>query len=225
VLLLIYTSRAAEGGPEIRCKLSSWYVEPAFRNYAPMLTKIAQRHKDVTYINISPAIWTWPIIEAQRFQTYCRGLFFSVPVLSRMTRGACIDIVSGDTTAVDGLPAGKVDLLASHASSGYLSLVCRSDDGVFPFILLPMRIRRRWIAPPAMQLVYCRDIAGYVACAGAIGRYLFARGKVAVICDANGRIRGLFGLYTEARGRKYFKGPRPPRLGDLSETELVIYGP
>ena len=30
----------------------------------------------------------------------------------------------------------------------------------FPFILLPMRIRRGWIAPPAMQLIYCRDIVG-----------------------------------------------------------------
>lgn len=225
VLLLIYTSRGGEAGAEIRCNLSSWYVEPTFRNYAPMLTKIAQRHKHVTYINISPATRTWPIIEAQRFQPYCRGLFVSVPALSRVTPGTRIDIVSGAATAIAGLSASEVDLLARHAGSGCLSLVCRRDDGVFPFILLPMRIRRGWIAPPAMQLIYCRDIADYVACAGAIGRHLLARGKAAVICDANGRIPGLFGLYTEARGRKYFKGPRPPRLGDLTDTELVIYGP
>jgi hypothetical protein len=52
VLLLLYTSRIDGGVPAILCNLSSWYVEPAFRNYAPMLTKIAQRHKEVTYINI-----------------------------------------------------------------------------------------------------------------------------------------------------------------------------
>ena len=45
---------------------------------------------------------------------------------------------------------------------------------VFPFILLPIRIRRGWLAPPAMQLIYCRDIADYVAYAGAIGRHLLA---------------------------------------------------
>ena len=225
VLLLIYASRAVAGGSEIRCNLSSWYVEPAFRNYAPMLTKIAQRHSDVTYLNISPATWTWPIIEAQRFQPYCRGLFVSVPALSRPTPGMRIETMTGATTAIDGLAAGEVDLLARHARYGCLSLVCRRHDGVSPFILLPMRIRRGWIAPPAMQLIYCRDIADYAACAGAIGRHLLARGKVAIICDANGRIPGLVGLYTETRGRKYFKGPRPPRLGDLSDTELVIYGP
>ena len=225
VLLLIYTSRAAEGGPEIRCNLSSWYVEPAFRNYASMLTQLAQRHRNVTYVNISPATWTWPIIEAQRFRPYCRGLFVSFPVLSRVSPGARIDRVTGKTTAVDGLPTAEAELLAGHANAGCLSLVCREDDRVFPFILLPMRIRRGWIAPPAMQLIYCRDIADYVACARAIGRHLLARGKTAVVCDANGRIPGLSGFYTEARGRKYFKGPQPPRLGDLTDTELVIYGP
>ena len=67
VLLLIYTSRSDGAETAIYCNLSSWYVEPAFRNYAPMLTKIAQRNKEVTYINISPATWTWPIIETQGF--------------------------------------------------------------------------------------------------------------------------------------------------------------
>jgi hypothetical protein len=65
VLLLIYTARDDGGGTSIRCNLSSWYVEPAYRTYAPMLTNVAQRHKHVTYVNISPAHWTWRIIEAQ----------------------------------------------------------------------------------------------------------------------------------------------------------------
>jgi hypothetical protein len=76
-----------------------------------------------------------------------------------------------------------------------------------------------------MQLIYCRDLADYVACAGAIGRFLLGRGKISVIMDANGPIDGLRGFYTEKRGRKYFKGPHQPSLGDLSDTELVVYGP
>jgi hypothetical protein len=88
-----------------------------------------------------------------------------------------------------------------------------------------MRIRRGWIAPPAMQLVYCRDIAEYVRCAGAIGRALIRHGKISVILDANGKVAGLTGFYSSARGRKYFKGPHAPRLADLTDTELVLYGP
>jgi len=59
--------------------------------------------------------------------------------------------------------------MTRHARYGCLSLVCRTPEGgPFPFILLPMRIRRGLFAPPAMQLVYCRDIADFVECAGSI---------------------------------------------------------
>ena len=69
-----------------------------------------------------------------------------------------------------------VMLLARHAAYGCLSLACRATDGRgFPFVLQPMRTRR--IALPAMQLIYCHDVADYVACAGAIGRFLLRRDR------------------------------------------------
>jgi len=225
VLLLLYASRINGGETTIQCNLSSWYVEPAFRNYASLLTKIAQRHKEVTYLNISPATWTWPIIEAQGFVSYCSGLFFSIPALSPVTPGMTVKTISPQTRTIDGLSLAEIELLTRHARYGCLSLVCRTPSGAFPFILQPMRIRRGWIAPPAVQLIYCRDIAEYVACAGALGRKLLRLGKLSVLLDANGKIPGLVGLYSSARGRKYFKGPRTPRLADLTDTELVLYGP
>jgi hypothetical protein len=226
VLLLLYSFRDADGEAAIHCNLSSWYVEPEYRNYAPMLTKIAQRHKHVTYLNISPATWTWPIIETQGFSSYCKGLFFSIPALSRAAAGMSVEIVLPDAKRIEGLSAAELELLPRHAGYGCLSLVCRTASGrASPFILQPMRIRRGWIAPPAMQLIYCRDTAEYVACAGAIGRLLLQRGKAVVIVDSNGKVPGLIGLYTEARGRKYFKGPHRPRLADLTDTEIVLYGP
>jgi hypothetical protein len=136
-----------------------------------------------------------------------------------------VEIVSADTRSIDGLPAADAELLVRHAAYGCTSMVCRTADGAFPFVFVPMRIRRGWIAPPAMQLVYCRELAEYVACAGAIGRALLRQGKIAVLLDANGKVPGLAGVYTEKRGRKYFKGPHRPQLCDLSDTELVLYGP
>jgi hypothetical protein len=226
LLLLLYSAREEDGETVIRCNLSSWYVEPAFRNYAPMLTKIAQRHKDVTYINISPASWTWRIIEAQGFRSYCNGLFVSFPALSRGASSLTVEIVSRHVRELEGLSTSETALLARHAACGCLSILCRAADGrAFPCILQPMRIRRGQLAPPAMQLIYCHDIADYIACAGSIGRFLLWRGKIAIVLDANHRMEELTGFYTEARGRKYFKGPQCPRLGDLPDTELVIYGP
>jgi len=225
VLLLLYSLRPCDGELAIHCNLSSWYVEPAFRNYAPMLTKIAQRHKEVTYFNISAATSTWPIVEAQGFRAYCKGLYVSFPLMSRPEPDVTVETVAADAAAVDGLPPADVELLARHASFGCLSLVCRAAKGAIPFIFKPMRIRRGRIAVPVVQMVYCRDTVDYVACAGAIGRALFMRGKISVALDANGPVEGVAGFYTERRGRKYFKGPHRPALADLTDTELVLYGP
>ena len=116
VLLLLYTARDDGGEISIRCNLSSWYVDPPFRSYAPMLTSIAQRHKQVTYVNITAAPTTWPIIEAQGFRAYCSGLFFSFPALSRAAAGMRVEIISKAAQAIDGLSVNEVALLAHHAA-------------------------------------------------------------------------------------------------------------
>jgi hypothetical protein len=223
-LLLIYTSKIIDGESAIFCNVSSWYVDPAFRNYAALFASMTQKRKDVTYFNVTPATPTWPILEAQGFQTYCRGLHFSVPALSASERGMTIEAVAPDTQSIAGLTDDELALLKRHAEYGSLSLVCRNAESAFPFIFFPLRKRRGIIPLPAMQLGYCRSIDDYVRCAGAIGRYLLRRGRPVIIADANGPMPALPGIYNLARGRKYFRGPHRPRLGDLADTELAIYG-
>jgi hypothetical protein len=149
-----------------------------------------------------------------------------MPALSLTGSRISVETISSDTSAIDGLSAAEVALLSRHARYGCLSLVCRTAGGnALPFILQHLRIRKGWISVPAMQLIYCRDIAEFVQCAGPIGRRLLFHGKISVVLDANGPISGLLGLYAEFRGRKFFKGPHRPRLADLTDTELVLYGP
>jgi hypothetical protein len=221
VLLLIYTASDHGGEASIRCNISSGYVETAFRSYAPMLTKIAQRHQHVTYLNISPAHWTWRMIEAQGFRAYCAGLFFSLPALSPRERGMRVEVVRKDAQAVDGLSEADAALLARHAAYGCLSLVRRAADGRgFSFVLQPMRIRR--FPLPAMQMIYCPDVADYVACAGAIGRFLLKRGRISIALDANGREGSGWHLPGAARPQILQGATMPParrsvgyRTGDL----------
>jgi hypothetical protein len=223
-LLLIYSSKIIDGEAATCCNVSSWYVDPEFRNYAALFASMTQKRKDVTYSNVTAAVTTWPILDAQGFVPYCRGLYFSVPILSRGGRGVAVEAVTQDTAFIAGLPDADLALLKCHAEYGCLSLVCRTPDEALPFIFFSVRIRRGIIPLPAMLLGYCRSIDDYVKCAGAIGRYSLRRGKPIVIVDANGAMMGLPGVYSEVRGRKYFKGPRQPRLGDLADTELAIYG-
>jgi len=223
-LLLIYSTKTIDGETATCCNVSSWYVEPAFRNYASLFASMTQKRKDVVYFNVTPAHPTWPILEAQGFLPYCNGLYFSVPALSLSGSGIRIEAVAPDTLSVMGLPAADLDMLKRHAGYGSLSLVCHTADVALPFIFFSLRKRRGVIPLPALQLGYCRSIPDYVRCAGAIGRYLLRRGKPVIIVDANGPLAGLPGIYSEAHGRKYFKGPHRPRLGDLADTEFAIYG-
>ena len=84
-ILLICSEMRTGAAVTPRCNLSSWYVDPPYRVYAPLLVSHALRHKDVTYLNVSAAPHTWPIIEAQGFSRYSEGIFISVPALSRMS--------------------------------------------------------------------------------------------------------------------------------------------
>jgi hypothetical protein len=222
-LLMIYAEKVIDGETATFCNVSSWYVDPLFRNHAALFASMTQKRKDVTYFNVTPALATWPILEAQGFKPYCRGLYFSVPALSRSGRGMMIEAVTPDTRSITGLPDTDLQMLTRHAEYGGLSLVCHSETPL-PFIFFPLRKRRGIISLPAMQLGYCRSIADYVSCAGAIGRYLLRRGRPLILVDANGPVAGFPGVYSEARGRKYFRGQHQPRLGDLADTELAIYG-
>ena len=121
-----------------------------------------------------------------------------------------VETVSPETSAVEGLTKADVELLTRHARYGCLSLVCRTAAGeAMPFILLPMRIRRGLIAPPAMQLIYCRDIAEYVQCAGAIGRRLLRHGKISVISGFERTGAGTDRHVFEGARPQIFQGPAP----------------
>lgn len=222
VLLLMYSRKVSGVEPALTCNVASWYVEPQFRNQASLLSAVALKHKHVTYVNVTPAPPTWPILKAQGYKRYCNGLFFALPALSR-GHGA-IEVIAPNSAKVGDLSVNEFELLQRHAGYGCLSLVSRTSRGAMPFVLAPFRVRQGRISLPAMQLIYCRSIDDFVGCAGAIGRFLLARGKPLVIIDANGPIQRLPGIYSDARGQKYFKGPNPPQLGDLADTEFALYG-
>ena len=94
-ILLIYSALPGDGDA-IRCNLSSWYVDPAFRAYAPMLVAQALRRKDITYLNVSPAPHTLPIIEAQGFTRYCDGIFVAMPMLNGPFGGSKVEVFDAD---------------------------------------------------------------------------------------------------------------------------------
>ena len=219
VILLICAAVPADGTLAPRCNLSSWYVEPAFRAYAPMLVSQALRHKEVTYTNVSAAPHTWPIIEAQGFRRYSDGIFVALPALA--FGGESASVIDAKRPPAIHVDAFEQQTLTQHAAHGCISLWCVTQDRAYPFVFRP-RLVKGFV--PCAQLIYCRDIADFGRFAGPIGRYLAKRGRPIVIVDANDPIPGIVGLFRRGSKPKYYKGPQCPRLGDLAYTEYAILG-
>jgi len=220
VLLICSTMRSGEG-LATRCNLSSWYVEPSCRAYAPLLVSQALRHKDVTYLNVSPAPHTRPIIEAQGFSCYCDGIFIALPMLKGLFGGPAIEVFDAQRRPEVAFDPSDHEVLLEHAAHGCISLWCATRERAYPFVLRSRLVR---VGIPCAQLIYCRDIGDFVRFAGPIGRVLARHGWPFVIIDANGPIPGLLGCFSHDNMPKYFKGPQRPRLGDLAYTEYALLG-
>jgi hypothetical protein len=218
-LLSIFSTVPAGETTVTRCNLSSWYVEPSFRAYAPLLVAQATGRKDVTYLNISPAPHTRQTIEAQGFSPYCDGTFVAVPMLRGLRDASNVEVFEAIQQPTVKFDARDQQLLLDHAAFGCLSLWCATPEYASPFVFRP-RIVRRCI--PSAQLIYCRDHADLVRFAGPLGRALARRGLPFIVFDANAPMPGLLGWYR--RVPKYYKGPQPPRLGDLAYTERAMFG-
>jgi len=220
VLLIVSTTPGAAEPGAVRANISSWYVEPAFRGYAALLAAQALRHKTVTYLNISPAPNTRKIIEAQGYRRYSNGLFMAAPALAR-SAAAEVVVVAADREPGAPIEPFERDLMTRHAGYGCLCLWCVTAKRAYPFVF-----RRRLFKAvlPCAQLIYCRDIADIARFAGPIGRHLLAHGCPLAAIDANGPLHGLAGRYFDGWKPKYFKGPQPPRLGDLADTEAALFG-
>jgi hypothetical protein len=218
--ILMICSTMTEGErTATRCNLSSWYVDPAFRTYASLLVSHALAHKDVTYMNVSAAPHTWPIIEAQGFSRYCDGVFVALPTLKRAP--GAVRVFDAAQTPTASFDAAERQILQHHAEHGCISLWCETAERAYPFVFRP-RLAKRLM--PCAQLIYCGDVGDFVRFAGPVGRYLTWRGRPFVIIDSNDAIPGLLGTFCRGSMTKYFKGPQRPRLGDLAYTEYALLG-
>jgi hypothetical protein len=218
-LLQIFSIVESGGGRQVRCNLSSWYVEPAYRGYAVVLDSRARTHKGVTYLNISPARHTWPILTVQGFRRYSEGQFACLPALTVGGRGVRVrDYAVGEA----GHAPETSTLLDAHARYGLIVLVCEGPHGRAAFAFLPRDVKG--VGRRVAQLAWCEDTAGFARHAGPLGRTLLRRGFPVVILDGCERVPGLIGRFFKDRAPKYYQGSAPPRLNDLAYTEAVLFG-
>jgi len=220
VILLISSLRHIDGRQELFSNLSSWYVEPGYRSYAAQLFKHALANKHTTYLNISPATYVLPFMEAFSFKRYSGGQVLA-PLAFALNQSLGGSIVRIENFGDCNLERWERHLLEKQVSYGCIAFCCVTNGEIRPFAFVP-RLIKGFI--PCAQLVYCRKIADLVDVAGTVGRHLLLHGRPFVLIDANGAIPGIAGKYFAGVAPKYYRGSTRPVLGDVTETEATIFG-
>ncbi|OCI93877.1 hypothetical protein A6U86_17615 [Rhizobium sp. AC27/96] len=222
LLALYFRHEGQEGEEEIRCNLSSWSVDPEYRAFAGKMVIAVLRKKNVIYFNVSPAPGTEKVNEALGFRRYSEGQLAFLPILSSVKHPYRVLEARSDLPEMSMLSEGDRDILLKHAALECRSLICVGEGKAYPFVFKTRRIFHGIV--PCSQVIYCRSLEELSQCAGVLGRYLLRKGMLLAIVDANAPVPGLTGRYFAGSGAKYFRGPKPPPLGDLTFTELVIFG-
>jgi hypothetical protein len=85
--------------------------------------------------------------------------------------------------------------------------------------------RRKWIrrSLPCAQVILAEPEL-VIELAGPVMRALASRGSLLAFCDVGPTQEPAIGRVLP-RGIRYFKGVAPPPVGDLSYSELAVFGP
>ncbi len=204
-----------------RVNVSSWYVAPAFRVYAPLLISRATRWKQTNYLNVSPADHTRAIIEAQGFKSVSHGMFVAAPALHTRRAPARVLTSRRDWEATRAIQDHALQLLIDHQSFGCVSLWCESDRGAHPVIFRERSLRFGRIR--AAQLLYAPSVEYLEGIAGTLGRFFARRRTFLMLVGASAPLRGIAGRFLPHRLPIHARGPDPQTPLDLTYTERALF--
>jgi hypothetical protein len=217
LLLTVTSDRGVHGA---RTNFSSWYVREGYRQFATFLFRHALKLKNTTFLNTSPSAHVLPIVKAFGFKPYTTGMVMldlRTAMRGRSSRGGVRRLGIGDLADLSE-PEGQI--AEDHLRMG--CDVLRLETDVRAGLLIH---RRKWIrrSLPCSQVILT-DPALMTELAGPVMRALASRGSLLVLCDVDQAPQPAIGRVFP-RGIRYFKGANAPPVGDLSYSELAVFGP
>jgi hypothetical protein len=217
---LLLTITSDRGAPGIRTSFSSWYVREGYRHSALLLFRQALELENTTFVNPSPADHVVPILKRFGFEAYTAGslmLDLRTAMRGRSSRGTVRRLGSGDLA---DLSEREGQIAEDHLRMG--CDVLRLETEARAGLLIH---RRKWIrrSLPCAQVILA-DPELVIELAGPVMRALASRGSLLALCDVGPTQEPAIGRVFP-RGIRYFKGVAPPPVGDLSYSELAVFGP
>jgi hypothetical protein len=217
VLLTITSDRGADG---VRTHLSSWYVREGYRHFALLLLRHTLELQNTTFVNPSPADHVVRVLEVFGFEPYTAGmavLDLRNTMRRRPSRGVVQRVRASDLA---DLSESERRIAEDHLRMGCGVLRLETDERTGLLIH-----RRKWIkrSLPCSQVIHT-DPFLLLQLAGPVMRALASYGSLLALFDVGAddepAIERVF-----RRGVRYFKGAKAPAVGDLTYSELAVFGP
>ncbi|HCQ65666.1 MAG TPA: hypothetical protein DIU07_11165 [Rhodobacteraceae bacterium] len=214
VMLMVAQRR----GAATFCNLSSWYVRPAHRGYAPFMFGHALKAEDVTFLDCSPTPDVVPIVEKHGFEPYSGGSLM-LDARAAVRRGPKVARLTAQ--ALEECRHPEAARIAENIRYGCRGMLAHDADGApVPILYRVARVKRHI---PVARFVYGAPET-ILAHAGAIARHLIARGVPLALVDWPVGAEAPTGRMLPDYGVRYKRGADTLPLGDLLDTEYALFG-
>jgi len=201
-----------------RINVSSWCVEPAYRTVAALLHMRVMKQKAASFLNLSPAEATVPILKVFGFKPYTAGVcLLDARAALHPDRGWRLAPYCPSRDC--DLPETLAKIAERHHRYGCTVLILQR--GSDPAELLVYRVKRIKGILPCAQMIYGAPNLVLTA-AGPLMRHLIRRSIPLALVDVVEHC-DLFGARTYmGRNLRYFIGAAP-NVGDMLDSELALF--
>jgi hypothetical protein len=218
-VLLTIRSRLLETGRTV-VNLSSWYVEPSSRWFAPRMLQMATSSDEDIFTDLTPSPEACRLNERLGFTTVTNcTLFYPLPLKAfgpaRARLRPLAEVPQGT------LSAATRDMLEDHARFGCIVAVMEADGSHYPLVFLKTITKRL----PSARLIYCEDRQVAQKHISAIARHLLGKGRLALTMAASDGKRDAGGFAILKSSPIQVKGAWNPRFINETYSELVLLPP
>ena len=200
--------------------LSSWYVEPSSRWFAPRMLQMASSSQEETFTDLTPSPEACKLNERLGFSTVTDYTLF-YPLLPKALGPARARLRPLADVHPGALPAAMRDMLEDHARFGCMVAVMEADGRHHPLVFLKTMTKRL----PTARLIYCEDRQLAQRHISAIARHLLRKGRLAMTMAASDEERDAGGFAVLKSAPMQVKGVWNPRFINETYSELVLLPP
>jgi hypothetical protein len=218
-VLLTIKSRLPGTGTII-VNLSSWYVEPSCRWFAPRMLQMASSNEDEIFTDLTPSPEACRLNERLGFATVTDcTLFYPLPFAALRPANARLRPLAD--IKPETLSAETRGMLEDHARLGCIVALMEAENRHHPLVFLKTTTKRL----PSARLIHCDDRQVAQRHISEIARNLLGHCRVALTLAAREGERKAGGLAAHTSAPIQVKGVWNPHFINETYSELVLLPP